>query len=327
MEGDDLYILPPERFVPERAALVRVLRAAGRRAEAGEVAGLRKPSVAAWAVNQLVRTQGEAVAELFAAGDALRAAQASLLAGKGDGRALRDAARRERDAVDALVASARGLLTSSDGGELSASAVERVSETLHAAALDEDARAQVRDGRLARELRHAGLGVGDGGLVAAAAPAAKRTTAAGPKASTARGAPVTPAPKSKPARPPASARAAKAGPARRAESKRGREPEAAPAGPSAKQRAAAAAEQRERLAKQRAEAQRSERERKAARVAVRVAGREAERTARAVGSAQARRDRAAETLAEADAVLEAAEQAAHAAAEAHARAQAELRKV
>ncbi len=71
--GDELYGLPLERFVPERAALVKALRAEGRREDAAQVAKLRKPSVAAWAVNQLVRTQGRAAAELFAAGDALLA--------------------------------------------------------------------------------------------------------------------------------------------------------------------------------------------------------------------------------------------------------------
>jgi hypothetical protein len=48
------------------------------------VAKLRKPSVAAWAVNQLVRTQGRAIGELFDAGDALQRAQSDLLAGRGD---------------------------------------------------------------------------------------------------------------------------------------------------------------------------------------------------------------------------------------------------
>jgi hypothetical protein len=56
VELDDLYGVPLDRFVPERAALVRALRSAGEREQAAAVAALRKPSVAAWAVNQLVRT-------------------------------------------------------------------------------------------------------------------------------------------------------------------------------------------------------------------------------------------------------------------------------
>jgi hypothetical protein len=156
-EPHDLYGLALERFVPERAALAKALRSAGRRDEAERVAKLRKPSVAAWAVNQLVRTQGAAVGELFEAGDQLQSAHADLLAGRGKPDTLREAADRERAAVRQLASTARGLLTS-EGHELSATMLERVGETLHAAALDKDARAQVADGCLERELRHVGLG-------------------------------------------------------------------------------------------------------------------------------------------------------------------------
>lgn len=159
--------------MPERGALARALRKDGRREEAAEVAGLRKPSVAAWAVNQLVRTQGRAADELFGAGDAVGEAQADLLAGRGDARALRSAVGRERAAVDALISAARGLL-SSQGHELSDAIIDRVSDTLHAAAVDQDARAKVRGGRLERELRHLGFGVGEGAGAAPAPPTAKR---------------------------------------------------------------------------------------------------------------------------------------------------------
>jgi hypothetical protein len=179
MQPDDLYGLALDRFVPERTELARTLRADQRRDEAAAVAALRKPSVAAWAVNQLVRSQGTAVQELYTAGDALRDAQADLLAGRGDGRALRAANERERAAVDTLVAAARGLLDS-DGHELSSSVIERVDETLHAAALDEGAREQVRAGRLERELRHVGLGLGDA-VFAPAPQAAAKPAKAPPK--------------------------------------------------------------------------------------------------------------------------------------------------
>jgi hypothetical protein len=158
----DLYGLPLERFTAERTALAKRLRQEGERDQASEVSKLRKPSVAAWAVNQLVRTQKRGVDELFQAGDALARAQASVLAHRGDRSSLRDAMDAERSALDALVDRARGLL--SDGGvELSAARLEQVRETLHAAALDEEARAQVRAGRLERELRYVGLGSLGGG--------------------------------------------------------------------------------------------------------------------------------------------------------------------
>jgi hypothetical protein len=177
---DDLYGAPLDRFVPERTALTKALRKDGRRDEAAEVAALRKPSVAAWAVNQLIRTQGRAVQDLFDAGDALRGAHERVAAGQGDAQALRKATQDERGAVDKLVQAARGLLTS-DGDELSVAVIERVAETLSAAALDPEARAQVSEGRLERELRHVGLGfLGDIAAAPAAtpkgkAPAPKRT--------------------------------------------------------------------------------------------------------------------------------------------------------
>ncbi len=47
---------------------------------ANEVAALRKPSVAAWAVNQIGRTQPKALRALFAAGNDLARAQARAAA-------------------------------------------------------------------------------------------------------------------------------------------------------------------------------------------------------------------------------------------------------
>jgi hypothetical protein len=166
MDPRDLYGLPLERFTAERNDLAKRLRRDGRRDEAAEVSTLRKPSVAAWAVNQLVRTQARSIDALFDAGDALRKAQEDLLAGRGDSGALRKAVDAERSALDVLTARARGLL-SSEGHELGAAKLEQVSETLHAAALDDGAREQVRGACLERELRHIGLG--------AMAPAVPRT--------------------------------------------------------------------------------------------------------------------------------------------------------
>jgi hypothetical protein len=185
MEPRDLYGLLLDRFVAERGALAKALRGAGEKEEAARVAGLRKPSAAAWTVNQLVRTQRSDVAALFDAGDELQRVQSELLAGRGDAGTLREAARRERQAVEALAGVARGLL-SSEGQEPTSTTLDRVSETLHAAALDEDTRGLVRDGCLERELRQ--VGFGGGGLAGApAAPsggsggAAKRGRAPAPK--------------------------------------------------------------------------------------------------------------------------------------------------
>lgn len=172
---DRLYGLALEEFIPARDALSRELRDAGRRGEAAVVKGLSKPTVAAWAVNQAVRSQPPAARELWEAGDTLAAAQAAVLSGKGSGADLREAAERERAALDPLVDAARGLLTSS-GGDLSETTIDRVRSTLQAAAIDPDARDEVAAGRATRERAPRGVFGGDEG-VAAPAPAKAGGTA------------------------------------------------------------------------------------------------------------------------------------------------------
>ncbi|HEY5431380.1 MAG TPA: hypothetical protein VIK04_19855 [Solirubrobacteraceae bacterium] len=179
MDADGLYGLPLEQFVTERAGLARALRTAGDRDPATAVAAMRKPSVAAWAVNQLIRTQRPAVDALLRAGDGLRDAQADVLAGRGDARALRAAGEHVREVIDELIATARGLLSSS-GHELSSATLERVSATLNAAALDDEARELVVAGRLERELRHVGLGSGAGTGAGSSGPAQLRQPAGSP---------------------------------------------------------------------------------------------------------------------------------------------------
>ena len=171
----ELYGLPLSEFIPERDRRVKALRADKKRDEAKKIAALRKPSVAAWAVNQLVRTQGKAIKRLFTAGDAIATAQS---AGKAD--ALRKASGDQRDAIDELLQAAEGLLNS-DGHPLGAATLERVRETLRAASIDSGSRAQVADGCLTQELQFAGLGIGD--MTAAFAPAPVESA---PKASSGR---------------------------------------------------------------------------------------------------------------------------------------------
>ena len=143
---DELYCAPLEDFVARRRELAKELRAEGRRSEAAVVAKLPKPSVAAWAVNQVVRSQPAAARALWEAGDAVLS-----------GRDLRSAIAAQRTALAPLADAARGLLTSR-GAFLGEQAVQQVVETLHAAAVDRDAREDVARGRLAKPLRLSGLG-------------------------------------------------------------------------------------------------------------------------------------------------------------------------
>lgn len=164
-ESDDLYGLPLGEFVPARDALAKRLRADGRRDDAAAVTALRRPSAAAWAVNQLMRTQRRAAGELLDAGAALVEAQAGVLAGRRGAGDLRTAAERQRTAVDALHAQAGGLLDER-GRAPSAQTLDRVADTLHAVSLDQELHAEAAAGRLVHAQRHIGLGA----LGAAAGP-------------------------------------------------------------------------------------------------------------------------------------------------------------
>src|SRR4051812_33778839 len=172
---DELYGLPLDEFTAARDALVKDLRKQKERERADEVKALRKPSAAAWLVNQLARTQSSEAKELLASADKLRKSQERLLAGKGKGGELAEAAERQNAAVRALMARAAGLLDR-DGHSPSSSTLEKAEETLRAVALDDDAREEFAAGRFTRERRASGLGLlGSGGAVAAppARPAKK----------------------------------------------------------------------------------------------------------------------------------------------------------
>ena len=77
---DRLYGLPLAEFTAARNALAKELRKDDR--EGSErVKGLRKPSAAAWALNQAVRRSPELLEEFLAASRELRDAHEALLSG------------------------------------------------------------------------------------------------------------------------------------------------------------------------------------------------------------------------------------------------------
>ena len=153
-----LYLQPPERFTETRDALAKRLREEGDRAAAEEVRKLRKPSVPAWLVNQLGLREPAEVKKLLDAGERLRGAEDAMLAGRGDGEDLREAAAAERAAVERLVSIAREI-AAADDRKLNRAALDRVAETLQAAGADEEIADAVREGRLAKEQKRATIGV------------------------------------------------------------------------------------------------------------------------------------------------------------------------
>ena len=158
-----LYGLPADRFTAERNALAAELSSEGDRDAAAAVKALRKPSAAAWAVNQLVRAEPDLVEALLGAGGELRQAHRQAASGR-RAEQLRAAADAERAAVERLMARAPAVL----GRAPSAALSDSIRNTLHAASSDDDARDRVRSGTLTTELRPIGLGP---------APAASRRAA------------------------------------------------------------------------------------------------------------------------------------------------------
>jgi hypothetical protein len=146
--ADELYELPPGEFTSARDERAKQLRADGDREAANAVKVLRRPTVAAWALNRLARRRRKDLDGLLAAGEELRAAQEELLAG-GDRAAFQEAAARERDLVAKLSADAAAL--AAEAGERGTGLQEKVAETLHAAALDEETAEELRAGRLVKE--------------------------------------------------------------------------------------------------------------------------------------------------------------------------------
>lgn len=154
---DALYELPPEQFIAARDRLFKQLREDGRSADAQRVKSLRRPTVPAWAVNQVVRQYRSEVEELLAAGEDLRRAQQRALSGKG-GADLREASERRRNALREVAEAAEAVLDQAD--RASASHLDAIRTTFEAASLDREAATEVREGRLVKEL-DAPAGFGD----------------------------------------------------------------------------------------------------------------------------------------------------------------------
>jgi len=153
-EGDDLYALPLEEFTAARNARAKELTKAGKRDEAAVVKALKKPSVSAWALNQVSRNHADEVDRFLDRVDELRAAQDRAMGGDASG--LRHARTAHEEAQQEVADLATAELGQHGHGATTATR-DRVLDTLRAAAVDDDARAVLRAGRLVEDLRATGL--------------------------------------------------------------------------------------------------------------------------------------------------------------------------
>ena len=115
MDADALYQEDPKTFVAARDRLAKELRAAGQRDQAAEVRALRRPSVSAWALNQVARRDASSIDRLIEAGERARAAQDEVLGGA-DRETLRDAMTERRHALAGVVEAARAIIEESGRG-------------------------------------------------------------------------------------------------------------------------------------------------------------------------------------------------------------------
>jgi hypothetical protein len=144
-----LYTVPLEQFTAARNDLAVRLEAAGNKEAATRVKRLKKPSISAWATNQLARTREVDLARLLKAGEVLEKAQQAVLSGKPAD--FEKARQEEGAAVRILRQAAKEVLPSA-----SAAILDRVTQTLRAASTAEG-RARLKEGRLTEDLEPAGF--------------------------------------------------------------------------------------------------------------------------------------------------------------------------
>ena len=149
---DELYRLRPEEFTAARDRLARELSDQGDRDAAKAVKALRRPTTAAWAVNQVARRKPELITALFEAAGRLRAAQRRAASGL-SADDYREAMAERRRAVRLLTEEAEAVLT--EDGRGSDQHVAATGRTFETAAGDQTAADALRAGRVTAELASA----------------------------------------------------------------------------------------------------------------------------------------------------------------------------
>lgn len=146
--ADELYALGLPEFTPARDAKAKELKGTDL---AKQVKALKKPSLAAWVVNLLVRRETEQVEQVLQVGAALRQAQESM-----SGEELRQLTKQRRQLTAAVTTQARRLARES-GQKVTDAVADQVEATLSAAMVDEGAGRAVRSGLLVAALSATGV--------------------------------------------------------------------------------------------------------------------------------------------------------------------------
>ncbi|WP_030665108.1 hypothetical protein [Streptomyces cellulosae] len=139
---DDLYTTAPPGFVARREELAAAAKAAGRPEDARLIHAARRPTLAAWAANLLLRSRPQESGRFLELGQALRGAYRTL-----DSDGIRKLSEQSRSVVSALSRQAAQLARDA-GHPLSHTAQQDVETTLRAVLADRDAAGQWATGRL-----------------------------------------------------------------------------------------------------------------------------------------------------------------------------------
>lgn len=131
---DALYQLPLDQFTAARDELAKRLSGDGQAEQAEQVKALRKPTIAVWLANRLVREDELDVQRLLKAGESLAKAQAKVAQGQSP-EAFLDARREGERALERLTRAAQRLVEREGVGR---SAIDRATRTLRAASLTEE---------------------------------------------------------------------------------------------------------------------------------------------------------------------------------------------
>ncbi|MDN5797016.1 MAG: hypothetical protein L0H79_14825 [Intrasporangium sp.] len=168
-----LYAAQLGEFMSVRSAIVTEVKAAGETSLAKQVGALRKPTVAAWALNHFVREHPDELEGLHDFAELLREAQRTL-----DADQLRALSRERARRVDALARKVESAARTA-GQPVSDTVGAEVRRTLTAFIADEGAEESVMTGALVRPLQYSGFGGVDIEGVAALAPRQLRVLSGG----------------------------------------------------------------------------------------------------------------------------------------------------
>ncbi len=164
----ELYGLVPEEFMDARKRLGLGAKSGGDAGLAKAIEAVRKPTAAAWALNQLVRQRPDELERLFTLASSLQDASERM-----DGGAMRDLGRERTRLIDELVRATSDVAAEA-GGSLSMPVADQVRQTFVAALASPPAAEAVASGRLTRGLTYAGFGDVDLSEATAAPSPARR---------------------------------------------------------------------------------------------------------------------------------------------------------